>query len=367
MGAIGLGHWFFRLHDELKRSRKVELYKAAATSDFEAKKGILDQIDIPKERYYRIKPGDPIPKEFMEGLDIVYISTPNEFHAADTMQALAEGKYVVTEKTYGSTEKEFGEVVKFIKENGYEKMCYLHLHYLHKPLVVELPKILEKISATHGKVEKFAAVFWEEANEVDEKRAKWLLTPANGGIFMDWVHPFEVLFNGAEADDVKITDVQLNELNSDYSTEYPTGVDAQVKITGEYFADDCKGVIRVGKGLPKGYGRKVVQMRFASGALLNMSFVSYENELDTFQTGYWELSPKEVDVNSVALDFGRPTASSDLFAKAIADLAEGNGPELSLSNAVRIFEPQWEYQRLAKGKKLVKLEMKELDLPWTLV
>ena len=368
IGAIGLGHWFFRLHDEIKRNGKIELAKAAATSDYETKKILLDELGITKEQYYVIKPGEPIPEEFMKDLDVVYISTPNEFHAAATKQALEAGKCVITEKTYGIIKQEFMDVVDYIKANKKENSSYLHLHYLHKPMVMQLPEIMSKISKEHGKVEKFAAVFWEEANDIDRKRAAWLLNEKNGGIFMDWVHPFEVLFKGAEAKSVSLTEVQLNEFNSSYSTEYPTGVDAKAIIDGNYFVDKCEATIRVGKGLPKGYGRKIVQMRFASGAILHLSFVSYENELDNFQTGYWELTEKDATSTSKALGFGRPESGErDLFTKSIQKMCNGEGPDLSLDDAVRIFEPQWDYQELAKGKKLVKFTPDMMEVGWALV
>ncbi len=366
LGAIGLGHWFFRLNQELMRHPSLQLYKAAATSSFDAKAELLGKIGVPRERYYQIKPGSPIPEAFIEGLDAVYISTPNEFHSQQTMQALAAGKYSITEKTFGATKEEFGKMVNFIKEGGYEQKAYLHLHYLHKPLVIELPKILEKVGKEHGKVDRVAAVFWEEENEIDAKRAAWLLSPQNGGIFMDWIHPIEILFKGALATRVSLREVQLNELNSAYSKVYPTGVDATAKIEGRHFSPGCVGTIRVGKGLPKGYGKKMIQMRFESGALLHLGFVSYENELDEFQTGYWELT-KSQDPNAKALDFGRPERMPDLFAIAMEGLCAGKGPDLSLDDAVRIFESQWEYQELAKGKPLVKMTKEQMDLGWTLV
>jgi predicted dehydrogenase len=342
----------------MHKDDRITITKTASVEDYKVHEPILSSLGIGKDSYYRMGLGEEIPKELLDSVDIAYISTPNQFHAKQTVQALAAGKKVVTEKTLGVTKEEFNNMVTLIKSGGYENKVYLHLHYMSKSIVRKLPKLMDKFTREHGKINSFRAVFWQEDNEIDRKRAYWLLKPENGGVFMDMIHPYEILFYGMEASEVHINEVQLNLINKSYSAEYPSGVDAAVTAAGRHFGEDTHGEIRVGKGFSKGYGEKKMEFNFEDGSTFYISFVSYEQEQNNVQMPYWELISK-VEGREEVMDFGRPGKEEDseerTLVSSMVKLYEGKGPNLTLGEASKIFGPQWEYQRLAKGMKPAEL------------
>ncbi|MCL5413321.1 MAG: Gfo/Idh/MocA family oxidoreductase, partial [Candidatus Marsarchaeota archaeon] len=130
IGVIGIGHWFERLHKGMIKTDEIELIKVASASGLEKHKAQLERLKLPDFDYYRIEPGRPVPEEFFDGVDIVHISDPNEFHAAQTLQSLKKGKITITEKTYGVNREEFENVMNYIKANNLENRSYLHLQRL---------------------------------------------------------------------------------------------------------------------------------------------------------------------------------------------------------------------------------------------
>jgi predicted dehydrogenase len=358
VGAVGLGHWFLRLCSEMQKDKRITITRTASIEDYRVHEPVLSSLGLAKESYCRMGLGEEIPKEFLDSVDIVYISSPNKYHANQTIQALSAGKTVVTEKTLGVTEAEFNNMIGFIRSRGYERKVYLHLHYMSKSIVRELPRLMNKFTNEHGKIVSFRAVFWNEDNEIDRRRADWLLKPENGGIFMDIIHPYEILFFGAAAKEVHIKKVQLNLINKDYSAVYPSGVDVEITVSGQHFKEGAQGTIRVGMGFPRGYGEKKMEFILEDGSAFYISFVSYEAEQNRVQMPYWELISRSGGKEEV-IDFGRPGNGEDSEAttliSSMVKLYEGKEPNLTLDEAAKIFGPQWEYQRLSKGMKPVEL------------
>lgn len=355
IGAIGLGHWFLQLCAEIHNDSSVAIAKAAAADDYSMHQAVLGDFGVGKESYYKMGPGGEIPLELMQEVDLVYISTPNEYHAEQVMQALSAGKFVVVEKTLGVTKDEFMRVSDFIRKNGFEDKVFLHLHYVGRNIVSALPGLAGKFTNEHGRIQSFKAVFWEEDNDIDREMAGWLLKQKNGGIFMDAMHPYEILFYGLGADEVHIEDLQLHIVNEAYSTVYPSGVDVVARVRGANFAEDsAQGAIRIGKGFSKGYGERKMEFNFADSSTLYISFISYEYEKNRVQMPYWELISKANGREEV-LDFGKPGSEDDsegrTLVSSIVKLYNGGGPDLKLDEAIRIFGPQWEYQRMSVGMK----------------
>ena len=123
----------------------------------------------------------------------MHISNPNEFHAGQIRQVLSRGKKAIVEKTYAINRKEFESVRDYIKSGNYESSVYLHLHYIHKLPTLRLRKSVKGLVAQHGKITGISGTFFEPADDEDARRG-WLFEMRNGGIFMDWVHPFEIAY-----------------------------------------------------------------------------------------------------------------------------------------------------------------------------
>lgn len=213
--------WFDRLSAGLSGSN-IRISKAMGMKSFAERAERLAGLGIGSDSYYRGAHDGSIPKAFFDGLDAVYISSPNSMHYRQAMQTLEHGKYAIVEKTLATNEREFNSLIDRVSADGLDRLLYLHLHYIHKQMTLAMDGILSRATSEYGAVTGMAATFLEEYRESDRHR-KWLFSMAEGGIFMDWIHPYEVVFNGAMAESAKLVDAQLFALNSGYGTQDPIG------------------------------------------------------------------------------------------------------------------------------------------------
>lgn len=92
-------------------------------------------------------------------IDVVYISLPNDLHAAWTVRALRAGKYVLCEKPLCLNEQEFHEISQASRETG--RTVMEAFMYIHHPQTALFKSILDE--GTIGKVialySEFAATF----------------------------------------------------------------------------------------------------------------------------------------------------------------------------------------------------------------
>lgn len=363
LGVVGLGHWFEMMHRGISKNNEITLTKVVGTRKFSQKAQELEKLNISESNYFTVGE-DPftIPTGFFENIDVMQISNPNKYHASQTKQGLENGLYVVTEKTLATNKAEFEELINFIRSKGYQERVYLHLHYMHKLLTLNLPSMLEKIIPKHGKINGFSATFFEEANESDRMRSSWIFSPDSGGIFMDWIHPYEILFFGAKAKTVSLKKVTNFIVNSGYDNKNPTGVESSVKVEGENFTNNAIGVIRIGKGLPHEAGLKRFILSFESGSKLYLNFVGSQIEFNSDSRGSWQLV-NEDNSQCRILDSGIPRglATSQLLVEDIIKLCNGKGPFIKIDDIVRIFEPQWEYRRMTQNQESIR-DQTQIDL-----
>lgn len=347
LGAVGMGHWFERLYTGMKKSERIKVIKAAGANSAEGKIDRLKAIGLNKENYYQIPTNSLIPGDFFQNLDIVHISDPNEFHALQTKQALAEGKVTITEKTWGINKAEFEDVTNYIIRNGFEKKAYLHLHYVHKILTMELEGLLRKYTAKYGKIKAVSISLFENTREGDIRRKGWLFSTGNGGLFMDMIHPFEILYTGAKAEKMELTDIEPYVVNPDYETSNPTGVHAEVKVSGRFFTNSTMAFIRIAKGTSE--SKKAARFVFESGSHLELNYLDSETEFGSEQRGTWVLYE-----NGTAVEQGSPKGptTSEILVEDMAEMGDGENPGFSIRDAIKLFEPQWQYQELIKTKPL---------------
>ena len=343
MGIIGIGHWFERLYEGMLRSDTIRLRHAASASGYERKRQQLEKIGIGERDYFRILGAEPVPAGFFDGLDIVHISDPNEFHAQQTLQSLSSGKVTITEKTFGVNREEFRSVTDYIRKSRAESKAYLHLHYVHKLLTVYLPSMLDAFVGSYGKIAASSATFFEAAPKDPAKRRLWLFAPGSGGLFMDWIHPFEVYYKGAQADSMDLSHVENYVMDKSYGTDHPTGVHAEVALAGKNFSAGAAAHVRIAKGIRPEYQKEAMRFIFEGGQCLDLSFLHSEVEFMTKQRGTWELRDR---VNGRVIDSACPQGptSSDILVNDIAVLCKGVNQGLTLGDIGAIFEPQWQYQ-----------------------
>lgn len=344
LGAVGLGHWFTRLYTGVSSNKSIRLLKAASTSGYEKKKEQLSQLGITKESYYPVASGEELPHDFFNDLNIVQISNPNQFHAQHTMQSLAFDKVTITEKTLGVNRQEFSNVLNYARDNSMEGKLYLHLHYLHKLLVLNLPGLLQKVTKKEGMITSSTATFFEAVSKEDRRRSGWLFSMESGGLFMDWIHPFEVYLKGAMAGTMDLTDAQNFVVNADYDPKNPTGVQAEVALAGKLFEDGATATIRIAKGVEEKQAMKMMRFNMESGSYLVLDFLDSEAEFTSKKRGGWQLYSKDGRL----LESGTPTGStsSEILVDDILAMCGGERRGLTTHEMQKIFEPQWTYQEL---------------------
>ncbi len=350
LGVIGIGHWFFRLHEGMVKTNEIQLIKIASAGGIEKHREHLTRLGVPESNYYQIGGQSPIPASFFEDVQIVHVSDPNEFHAAQTLQILKNGKIAITEKTLGVNREEFENVINFIVANNLESKAYLHLHYAHKLLTLQLPELLKRLTKEYGKITSTAATFFEKESKDLRQRRLWLFELKNGGLFMDWIHPFETYYKGALADTMDLVDVETYIVNPDYSTVNPTGIHANVALKGMFFADGAHADIRIAIGVSEGNESKSIRFIFEGGQCLDLSFVSSEIEYTTSNRGSWTVREKPGGRMIESYCPIGPTAS-DVLVNDILELCRGRNPGFSVKDLKIIYEPQWRYQDIIKTKK----------------
>lgn len=352
LGVIGIGHWFFRLREGMVNTDEIQLLNVASAGGLERHRDHLLRLGVPESNYYQISGHDPIPDRFFDGVDIVHISDPNEFHALQTLQSLRNGKIAIIEKTIGINREEFENVLNYIIANNIESRSYLHLHYAHKLLTMQLPELLKKFTKDYGKIKSTSATFFEKELPDTRKRRLWLFEPKNGGLFMDWIHPFETYYKGALAERMDLMDFDSYVLNSEYSTVNPTGIHAKVALAGMFFAENAMSDIRIAVGLKEGAETKSMRFIFEQGQCLDLSFVNSEIEYTTSNRGSWALHERP---GGRIIESDSPTGptASDVLINDILELCSGRNPGFTSKDIKLIYEPQWRYQEMSRAKKLI--------------
>jgi predicted dehydrogenase len=344
LGAVGFGHWFNRLYAGLKKSNEFRIAKVVGVSEIGSKIAKLREIGLSEDDYYRVSDG-VLPERFYDDLDIVHISDPNEYHAEQTIDSLKHGKFTVTEKTWGVNKGEFDKVAGFIVENGLEQKAYLHLHYLHKQLTLDLESMLQRYTEMYGRITKASATLFETYSDEDARRSGWLFSGKSGGLFMDTgIHLFEIIIAGAKADKTELKEVGLFAVREEYGTENATGVEAGIGISGRFFKDGATGSIRIAKGAPA--ESRSARFYFESGAYLDLSYLHSDIEYNSDKRGMWKLYDKGELIES-----GEPKGpdNSEIFVDQIIDLCKGNRAGLTLKEINLLFDPQWRYQEMVDG------------------
>jgi len=350
LGVIGLGHWFSWLTTGIGVEGGLDLKKAVGTKPFDEKKELLSKFGITENNYYISDQNGNFPGQFFEGINIVLISDPNKFHKSQAIESLNNGKYVIVEKTIAANEQEFNEIKNLVQKNNYNDRLYLHLHYLHKQPTIALRTMLPDFIKQNGKIKSIQATFFEDTNKEDPKRT-WLLALENGGIFMDWIHSFEVIYYTTKCNFGNIIELKSFVVNASYDSKNPTGIESKIVLKGANYAEGAFAVIRSAKGVDKEHANKSIKFVFESDDYLLLCFPGHEVEFNTEERGRIQLISKHGETLMSQSFTGMN--SSEIFIEEIIDFCKGKHKGLKMHEIEEIFKPQWEYQKLAKSSKLI--------------
>ncbi|MEM3185055.1 MAG: Gfo/Idh/MocA family oxidoreductase [Conexivisphaerales archaeon] len=337
MGASGLGHWVRRLRMTLDEiNNELVLLKAAGTRSYEDRRDELERYEISRDNYFSIKAGEMLPEAFFDGLDVVYVASPNQFHKDQTMQALRSGKVTVTEKTFATSKEDFDEVINFIK-GKHEGRVTLGLHYITKTLSIELGKLMPSLVEQYGKVRSVSASFFEEVREEDARR-KWLFKPENGGIAIDWIHPISIISFIMKADRLELQKAKPYIVQKMYDEKNPSGFYSLYKISGRFFQEGATAVIRVAKGVDSPF--KVFRINFED-AYAELLYISTDDEFLTGKRGRMEISERGKVVKVLS---PKGPLSYQYLINDMLHMLKGEEPMLSLQDIIKMYQPEWQLQ-----------------------
>ncbi len=111
-------------------------------------RGRLEAGDL---KYYRITSGIPPASYEKPGMDAVYVATPNNTHKDYTVHALQHGLHVICEKPLASSVSDACEMAREA-DNHESLVCAEAAHYIYKPTVMELLRIIKKAVGECGPI-----------------------------------------------------------------------------------------------------------------------------------------------------------------------------------------------------------------------
>lgn len=346
IGVVGIGHWFGRLHEGMKSIGGLEVKKALGTKSYESKAKMLDSFGISKDMYLTTDSSGKIPKGFFEDIDAVHISDPNMYHMQQAISSLENGKKAIVEKSFAVNKAEFDSFTKYLKDNKKENDAYLHLHYMHKQPTLALKGMIGQLTKENGKISEVRSTFFESENEEDARRS-WLFGVDNGGLFMDWIHPFEVIYYASNPKFGTIAELGLYMVNRKYSKNDPTGIYASTQIHGKYFSTNAKMNVNIAKGVEERFAQKAMRIIFESGKCVTLLFAGSEKEFGKSNRGTIEIGDiRSGQYSAQKREELKGENSSEIFVKQILNLCSGKNESLTIDEISDIFAPQWEYQHM---------------------
>lgn len=155
-----------------------------------------------------------------ETIDIVYLATPNSYHAENMKQILTAGKHVLCEKAITMNKKELDEVLELAEEK--DLIVAEAMTIYHMPLYQELKSRID--SGEFGPL-KLATAYFGSLKEADPKN-RFFNPELGGGALLDigvYALSFVQYFLGAQPEDfstlVKLYETGVDEMSTiSYST-----------------------------------------------------------------------------------------------------------------------------------------------------
>ena len=285
IGVIGPGDVFQkRFLPQLAKQDKFELCSVVDVLPESEKMPIIENaLGATNIRYHQICPYDQTPQQFFEGLDVVYISSPNEFHVYQTLDSLGNGLFTITEKPLLRNKSDLRVLRSSgIKIDEHYSRLFCQDHHILKPVTMcsfdRFPELIKQYGPiTHAKV-----TFFEEGNLQGLPREKWLISPeAGGGVFIDiGVHMAGIVTKAMGGEFADCNDVRLFDMYPNYNFRCETGFYGNFIVRGDYFAPStgsnvemkiAKGVNSVKGGISSrtpNHEVKVIELNLSDADLL---------------------------------------------------------------------------------------------------
>jgi phthalate 4,5-cis-dihydrodiol dehydrogenase len=181
IGVAGLGRAFSAMLPTLARDPRIALV-AAADPRAEARRQF--EADFQARVYREVADlcADP-------NVDVVYVATPHQFHAAHAVAALSAGKHALVEKPMALSLDECRAMIAAAQKNG-RQLVVGHSHSFDAP-IARTRKIIER--GTYGRVRMISALDYTDFL-YRPRRPEELDTAAGGGVFFNQAaHQVDIL------------------------------------------------------------------------------------------------------------------------------------------------------------------------------
>jgi len=112
-------------------------------------------------------------------IDIIDCCTPNVFHKDIVIAALEAGKHVYCDKPLATNADEADEIIRTMKEMGYEGITQMALQYRFLPATMRAKQLVEE--GFLGRVMHFRSVYLHSSSINPDKPITWKLDRSQGG------------------------------------------------------------------------------------------------------------------------------------------------------------------------------------------
>lgn len=170
VGVVGTGRIAPRFITEAKYVSGIVVTSAYNPADSKGLSAFSDK--------YKITPYKQNYEQFLDGIDAVYIASPNETHYEYAKKALLDGKHVLSEKPVAFTKDESVELYKLAKENKVVLMEAVKAAYC--PGLQQLINIAK--SGKIGRIVDVEVCFTRIADEASRERTDNI----HGGSFLEF-------------------------------------------------------------------------------------------------------------------------------------------------------------------------------------
>lgn len=371
VGAIGAGNVFIdRFLPKLIEHENFELAAVAdvfpAAKKLPSVRSVTGNGDI---RYVEVREHQKVPDEFFDDVEAVCITSPNEFHAEQTLESLYHGKFTITEKPIVRNMMELSEFKRMAScaKKDYASRIFCADHYALKPTSAYAAAKLPELIGRYGKIESVKVTFFEGENLRGLPREKWLISPeAGGGVLIDTgSHMAGIVTKVFKGEFVDYGKSLFFDMYPSENFGCETGFYGEFMVGGEYFKQPEKPnvVMKIAKGVGSGnngsvksrdYRCKLIEVNLENADLL-LNYMKMGN--NSCYTGkrafksYGAVSGLDAGLhlirdgvckNLTAGDEGKALLSHEyvaLYDKVYGSLRKGDEPFLRIDDAEKALRP----------------------------
>ena len=346
VGIIGVGDCAKRFAPQATMHPGLRIVTAADIAPEEEKRPLLENIVKHPVNYFRLTPDMHLPPSFFEGLNAVYISSPNDSHLYQTIESMQQGKLTVTEKPLV---RNAGELLALeaVARQGLPGYLFAQDHYAFKPATIYAKEKVPELAKQYGQITGIDVAFLEKGNLTGLPREKWLISPmAGGGVMIDTgVHMATVLNQVAGARFTECNRAEAFDFYPQYNFQCETGTYAEFTAEGQHIAAAQPGkpnvVMRIAKGVDQ--QQKKITFTFEKGGAKLM--IDYDANVARITTSAGETEEKITGPHEYSL------VADEMYTI----LRDGRVPNLTHDSAKRALHPVFMYYQKLGGTSNMRL------------